>query len=66
MAGASLVAWLSGESPERAASVRPCRLDGATAESDGEGLTGPREPGLAAYGDIDRDVLLRRLAASGF
>ena len=35
--GARLVAWLSGESPERPESVRPCFREAGSASSDGEG-----------------------------
>lgn len=36
-AGARVVAWLSGESPERPESVRPCFREAGSARADGEG-----------------------------
>lgn len=36
-AGARVVAWLSGESPERPAGVRPCRLGDGSTRTDGDG-----------------------------
>ena len=37
VAGAQIRGWLSGESPDRPVSIRPCRLLDATAESDAAG-----------------------------
>lgn len=37
VAGAQIRAWLSGESPDRPVSIRPCRLLDASAETDAEG-----------------------------
>lgn len=37
VAGAQIRAWLSGESPDRPVSIRPCRLLDATAETDAGG-----------------------------